>query len=91
MVKVWRTIASSWTNSVPLMFRFLGLFFNMCLERFVLFPHVHFFAHLVSSVAVMLRLAFGVGAGECSVKFAARLSQAAGSKLVGRAPFVFAC
>ena len=45
----------------------------------------------MSSVAVMLRLAFGVGAGECSVKFAARLSQAAGSKLVGRAPFVFAC
>ena len=45
--------------------------------------------YCASSVAVMLRLAFGVGAGECSVKFAARLSQAAGSKLVGCAPFVF--
>lgn len=45
--------------------------------------------YCASSVVVMLRLASGVGAGECSVKFAARLSQAAGSKLVGRAPFVF--
>jgi hypothetical protein len=45
--------------------------------------------YCASSVVVTLRLAFGVGAGECSVKFAARLSQAAGSKLVGRAPFVF--